>query len=224
MIAESAVRCGAHGKRSGQPCRGLAMKNGRCRVHGGLSVAGAAAGGFKTGRYSKYMPKRLLARYEEALGDPNLLSLSDELAVVDARAQDLIAQLGTGESPKAWLAAGGAVKALIAELGRDEPDQEMVKATLGRLEDIVRQGMGDIPIWDAAAELFETRRRLADTERKRLEAMQATITAEQALAFVQAVLNVVQQRVSDPVELQAITTDLARLAGLGFTRATAIRG
>ena len=28
-------RCGANARTTGQPCRGLAMKNGRCRMHGG---------------------------------------------------------------------------------------------------------------------------------------------------------------------------------------------
>lgn len=31
----AAARCGAHSRRTGQPCRGPAMKNGRCRMHGG---------------------------------------------------------------------------------------------------------------------------------------------------------------------------------------------
>lgn len=30
-----ALRCGAHARTTGQPCRGPAMKNGRCRMHGG---------------------------------------------------------------------------------------------------------------------------------------------------------------------------------------------
>jgi hypothetical protein len=28
-------RCGAHSRRTGNPCRSPAMKNGRCRMHGG---------------------------------------------------------------------------------------------------------------------------------------------------------------------------------------------
>ena len=30
-----APRCGAHARTTGQPCRSPAMKNGRCRMHGG---------------------------------------------------------------------------------------------------------------------------------------------------------------------------------------------
>lgn len=30
--------CGAKARSTGQPCRGSAMKNGRCRLHGGVST------------------------------------------------------------------------------------------------------------------------------------------------------------------------------------------
>jgi hypothetical protein len=33
-------KCGAHAKSSGQPCKQLALPNGRCRWHGGLTPAG----------------------------------------------------------------------------------------------------------------------------------------------------------------------------------------
>src|SRR5262249_9809038 len=31
-------RCGAHSRRTGKPCRNGAMKNGRCRLHGGKAT------------------------------------------------------------------------------------------------------------------------------------------------------------------------------------------
>jgi hypothetical protein len=37
-LAHAVARCGARGKRTGQPCQGPAMANGRCRVHGGKST------------------------------------------------------------------------------------------------------------------------------------------------------------------------------------------
>ncbi len=30
--------CGAHARTTGEPCRGAAMANGRCRMHGGRST------------------------------------------------------------------------------------------------------------------------------------------------------------------------------------------
>src|SRR5436190_14528130 len=48
QIANDAPRCGAR-CRSGLSCRGPAMKNGRCRMHGGASPG--APRGIRNGRY-----------------------------------------------------------------------------------------------------------------------------------------------------------------------------
>jgi hypothetical protein len=34
-LARAAPRCGAYARRTGQPCQAPAMRNGRCRMHGG---------------------------------------------------------------------------------------------------------------------------------------------------------------------------------------------
>src|SRR5437016_14361531 len=38
VMANAAPRCGARSKRTGKPCRGAAMPNGRCKLHGGKST------------------------------------------------------------------------------------------------------------------------------------------------------------------------------------------
>jgi hypothetical protein len=38
VMANVAPRCGARSKRTGKPCRGAAMLNGRCKLHGGKST------------------------------------------------------------------------------------------------------------------------------------------------------------------------------------------
>jgi hypothetical protein len=38
LKANAAPRCGARSKRTGMPCRGAAMPNGRCKLHGGKST------------------------------------------------------------------------------------------------------------------------------------------------------------------------------------------
>lgn len=51
---QASPRCGAK-TRSGRPCEGPAMPNGRCRMHGGSSPGapkGKANGNYKTGRYT----------------------------------------------------------------------------------------------------------------------------------------------------------------------------
>jgi hypothetical protein len=46
-------RCGAHSRRSGKPCRNGAMKNGRCRMHGGKST-GAPKGNRNAWKHGNY--------------------------------------------------------------------------------------------------------------------------------------------------------------------------
>lgn len=45
----NAPRCGAHSRRTGKPCMAPAMKNGRCRMHGGKSTGRPVI----HGRYTK---------------------------------------------------------------------------------------------------------------------------------------------------------------------------
>lgn len=75
--------CGAK-KRDGSPCKAAAMKNGRCRIHGGKSLSGAASGTFKHGRFSTCAPAKLASKIEQGLSDPELLSLRDDVALQDA--------------------------------------------------------------------------------------------------------------------------------------------
>jgi len=52
MNIDEYPKCGAK-TRTGGSCRGPAMKNGHCRLHGGKSLAGAAHGMYKHGLYTK---------------------------------------------------------------------------------------------------------------------------------------------------------------------------
>lgn len=52
--ANAAPRCGAHGRRAGAPCRGAAMANGRCRMHGGKSTGPRTAEGLERSRRANW--------------------------------------------------------------------------------------------------------------------------------------------------------------------------
>jgi hypothetical protein len=48
--ANAAPRCGARSKRTGKPCQGAAMPNGRCRLHGGKSTGPRTPEGLERSR------------------------------------------------------------------------------------------------------------------------------------------------------------------------------
>jgi hypothetical protein len=53
--ANSAVRCGAKSKSTGQPCRQPAMANSRCRLHGGLGAGPLTAKGLEASHKSRWI-------------------------------------------------------------------------------------------------------------------------------------------------------------------------
>lgn len=48
LALEDHPKCGAHCRTTGNPCRNPAMKNGRCRMHGGKSTGRPITHGFTT--------------------------------------------------------------------------------------------------------------------------------------------------------------------------------
>ena len=200
--------CGAK-KRDGSICRMSAMPNGRCRLHGGKSPAGIASGTFKTGRYSKVLPARLAGRYAEARDDSELLALKEEIALTDARLQDLLARVDTGESGGLWRDLQGARIAFLA--AQRAQDQEAQITTITTILDLIRRGHSDYAAWREVGGVLEQRRRLVESERKRLIEMQQTITAEQAMILVQALLASIKEHVTDRAALAAIQTKFIQL-------------
>ena len=84
-----------------------------------------------------------------------------------------------------------------------------------RLSELVNMLGGDaIPgiVWAEVRDLLEQRRKLVETEHRRLVAMQQMITTEQAMALLGAVLGVIRKHVSDPATLGAISADFAVLS------------
>jgi hypothetical protein len=198
------MQCGAR-TRSGAPCKTLAMPNGRCRMHRGNAVSGIAHPQFKTGRHSKHLPVRLAAQYQEALADGDLLALRDELALLDTRLNELLERVDSADSEQRWKRAR---KALADYLGADGAQQQVALQTL---EDTMESGAADYAIWTAIQDVIEQRRRVADSERKRLEAMQQMMTTEQAMTLLAAVTDTIRRHVVDRPILAAISADFGRL-------------
>ena len=91
------MQCTAKSKQSGEQCKRRATPGRNvCAIHGGKTRQGVSSGQFQHGRYSKYLPARLLERYEESRSDPDLLGFRDELALTDARLSQVVELLNTG--------------------------------------------------------------------------------------------------------------------------------
>ncbi len=181
------------------------MQNGRCRLHGGKTPNGAALPQFKNGKHSKYMPTRLLERYRDGVADPELLSLRSDIALTDARLSDVLERVDTGESGDAWKQAKEAYKVMTS----GKPGDEGIGKLL--LWQIIDKGLADYAAWHEVGDLLEQRRRIVESEQKRLVAAQQMISTEQAMSFVTAIVDSVRRNVQDRDALTAISMDISKL-------------
>jgi hypothetical protein len=98
-IREPDTHCNARNKRHDRYCQHLAgwgtahPGTGRCKLHGGASLVGPAASNYKHGKLSKYLPSRLLERYDELRSDTTILELEDKIRLLDVVIADVLPRL-----------------------------------------------------------------------------------------------------------------------------------
>lgn len=204
------MQCTAKSKRSGEQCKKDAVQGStKCHMHGGKSPKGIASGNFQTGRYSKYLPARLLERYHESAQDGELLALRDEIALLDTRLADLLNRVDSGEAGRAWKDAKAAHRKIALAL--QTKDTQSMFTGLSELEEAIGRGHGDYMAWDEIQSLLDQRRRLVESERKRLVDMQQMVTSEQAMLLVSALLDSVRRNVTDRNVLTQVQADFIRI-------------
>jgi hypothetical protein len=185
----------------------------RCNLHGGKSLKGAASPQFKTGRHSKYLPTRLRERYQEALDDPELIALNDEIALIDARLAELLGRIDSGESMSVWEKLRKAYQALReAQAAKDVAGTVDALNVLG---DMIERGGRDDETWNQIYYLLDQRRKLTESERKRRVDMQQMVTAERLTILMTAVQDAIRRNVHDRDTLSAISADIRALISGG---------
>lgn len=194
-------QCKAKSKRSGEQCKNSAMKGrGTCRFHGGKTPGGIALPQFKDGRYSKYIPARLTTRYEQGLADGRLLELGDEIALLDSRLTDLLSRVDDGESASLW-------GKLIALWRNYQKSEGLDRVGFGlEIDQLIEAARDDYLAWNEIHTILEQRRKLVESERKRLVEIQQTITAKEAMTLIAALLGIIKDNVTDRDALQRIST------------------
>lgn len=208
-------KCNARRKNGQGHCASFAMSNGKCRVHGGASLSGLASPALVSGRYSKHLPTRLIGRYQQAVSDPDLLALRDDIGLLDTRIGQVVSALDTGESKEAW----GSLLSIWSTfeeqfqslLDNGEPPEEM-EATVSKVSTLIRSGLSEAYVWGEIRGLLKERADLVANERKRMVELQQYVTAEKAMLFVTAVMDSVRRNVSDRDALAAISADIGRMA------------
>ena len=202
-----------HSRRCKRPGRCQSVKrmaNGRCHKHGGASPVGPAQPSYKHGKYSKYLPPRMLATYDEGQTDAELLTMRAEVELVDMRIKDLMTRVDTGEASSKW-------QALTKQLNRlreaDAKDDKVILAKVAKELMLIfpEDGYNDFEIWNEMWPLVDQRNRLLDSEARRMVALHQMISVDQFIRLTQALLAMVHEHVKDPKALTAIAAGIAAL-------------
>lgn len=205
------AQCTATVRKTGERCRRRAVTGYNvCQVHGAGSPKKGRPGGrpIKNGRHSRKMPERLREKYEESLSDSELLALRDEIALCDTRLEDLLGRVDSGESGAAWVNARKCLDSFLKEF---YGDGNHVALRLEELKESIQKGLDDYAAWGEIQALLEQRRKIVESEQKRLVALQQVITVEKAMVLFAAITDVIKRNVTDRQQLASISHELSGL-------------
>lgn len=208
-------RCTAARKSDGTRCR-FPVVPGRevCRFHGGLTPRGIANANWVHGKTSRYpLPGRLSEKYELSVNDPEILNLTQEIALVDSRTGELLGKLGTGEAGSAWRQVVDSFDAL--ETAINTSDTDGVRSALEALSGAIRAGSRDFELWSGIIGLVDQRRRLVESEQKRRIAMQTSVKIEDIIGIANALTGIIRRNVTDPATLNRISAEFQHLMYAG---------
>ena len=211
--------CGARNS-AHYPCSNGQLENGRCKYHFGNVPRGIAHYRFKDGRRSKYMPKPLLPAFQAALEDPELLSLNEDIATLDALINQEAGRIESGD-PSAILEEA---KILWQSLWKatQRGDKEAVNRFRARLEAKLEEGASDFSAIGRMLDFMEQKRKAAATEAKRRELMGAVIPIEFASERMRLLGRIVREEVKDRDTLARIAQRWSGAVGqLGYAGADA---
>lgn len=178
-------------------CRSYPMSGRkRCRKHINKAREGPESNVWKGGTSrtfaKKYLPRKLIARYNEIVNDPELTSVRDLIAVTGARLSELYEKIPPAESGEAWDAMGEILDQIETSEDLDE---------IGRLVSMARENYKvarhERGVWREIFEVMEQARKLSDTERRREEGLQANLTAKQAIALFNALFVLLSEEIAD---------------------------
>jgi hypothetical protein len=155
------------------------------------------------------LPSRVSARYEAALADPTLLSLRDDIALLQAMVADIMAKTQDGEAQVDVDRVLRAVEQIAAD--SISLDHAGIVTELGKLRQLIVRCRSERAAMRAARELIREKAKLIAQESRLLADREAYVSVEQFLLTMRAIGAAVRQLVDDPEILRRIDGEVRRL-------------
>lgn len=162
-------------------------------------------------RFSRALPERMLETLAETARDPELLSMASEIQLLDTRIDDVIKRGEAGESGALWRELRKTYREMQeARRLKKSDDMALKLADLGHLID---RGFADYAVWAEIIPLIEMRRKLAESEQKRLIQLKLVLTYDEAVIYATRLLQAVQKHVPDAEVRNRIVLDIRETIG-----------
>lgn len=186
-----------------------------CYMHGGKTPHGFDLPQTKDARHSKYLPKQLLSIYQESQADPELLSVRQDIHLIDTLLNFKLQQLFDSEgnrqvaSLKAWEQVKVQLKdARFAYKSESYAGLELAFDTMEELAN------NSILYYETEREIkddIERRRKLVETEQKITLQGERAISAESVMLLMAQVLEVIKTVVTDDRQRLEIAAGIQQL-------------
>lgn len=206
-LMDGNMQCKAKSKQSGKRCKRNSVPGREvCAIHGGKTPTGPALPQYKHGRNIQYLPKGMQQKYQEKLADAELVSLQADIAMIDVLEAELYETISEGGITSIFVK----LKAAFREYSKLKAEHKYAEAQsmLAVIENIVAEGVDEHGKRLEILTLKESRRKLVESESKRLQIGQHMMTAEQAMAALGALLDIIKTHVKDETTLHSIGTSL----------------
>jgi hypothetical protein len=187
----------------------IRFANGRCKMHGGTLATKniMASGSFRKKLYEGKLPKDLGLILADAVEDPEAHSLKEEMAVNTVQIAKLLGAIGRNkdEADESTWKEVQKLADKLEELLFDEGVQSIFALggaghKVGKMADLaeklvlkIRAGADESKLFKEINEATEYRRRLVETDMKRMQMQRNMIPAAEALQMFKNIIGVVKQ-------------------------------
>ena len=185
-------------------------QTGRCKYHGGTSRRGPTHHAYKHGRFSALFVGILAPAREAYEAVAELSTLRSELAISSAFLTNKLREiLVGGPSDEAWIELGRMTDEIERVL--DAGDRKAMVALLNERDALIKTQRSSAVARGEASDLIERHRKVVDTEARRQDRHDLTVSMITFMAFIQAMAEAVRDYVTNPTDRAAVAKAFDRL-------------
>lgn len=175
-------------------------------MHGGAVGSGRQV---IHGRRWSVLPTRLKTCFEAAMADPKLIELQEDLALVESLIEETCSAMSENSSAEWWQSAKDAFEDF--KRAGVKRDQKTMETSLAQLDACLSNGYGLAQKEEKLLGLIERRRKIVETEARRIRDAQSFLAEREVMALITALVAAVQRRIQDPKVLHLLVDDFNRL-------------